>query len=72
MGETLDFARVLVVQDGRIVEDGVPAELAAAPSRYRDLLQAEGQLHNQSWSDTAWRRLDLRDGVLAPSKAETP
>ena len=41
VGETQLFDRVLVVDDGRIVEDGHPERLAAAPSRYRELLDAE-------------------------------
>jgi ATP-binding cassette subfamily B protein len=57
VGETLTFSRVLVVEGGRIVEDGVPAELAAQGSRYRELLDAEGALREQLWADPHWRRL---------------
>ena len=38
VGQTLAFARVLVVEQGRIVEDGAPAALAAEDSRYAALL----------------------------------
>jgi ATP-binding cassette subfamily B protein len=65
VGETLTFSRVLVVEGGRIVEDGVPAELAAQGSRYRELLDAEGALREQLWADPHWRRLELRDGRWA-------
>src|SRR5205807_936886 len=42
VGETLEFPRALVIDDGRIVEDGSPHDLAADPvSRYRALLDAE-------------------------------
>ncbi len=38
---TVEIAdRVLVLEDGRIVEDGSPADLAADPGRYHDLHQA--------------------------------
>jgi len=38
---TVEIAdRVLIVDDGRVVEDGSPAELLDRPSRYRDLYQA--------------------------------
>ena len=38
---TVEIAdRVIIVDDGRVVEDGSPAELLARPSRYRDLYQA--------------------------------
>ncbi len=36
VGETLNFPRVLVIEEGHIIEDGNPAELAAQPeTRYR-------------------------------------
>jgi ATP-binding cassette subfamily B protein len=34
------FDRILVIQSGELVQDGAPAELAARPGAYRDLLQA--------------------------------
>jgi len=38
---TVEIAdRVLIVDDGRVVEDGSPAELLERPSRYRELYQA--------------------------------
>ena len=38
---TVEIAdRVLVLEDGRIVEDGSPADLAADAGRYHDLHQA--------------------------------
>jgi ATP-binding cassette subfamily B protein len=72
VGETLTFERVLVVEGGRVVEDGAPADLAAQPgSRYRALLDAEDDVRNRLWSDVAWRRLRIEDGLLVgPSKSE--
>ena len=65
VGETLDFERVLVVEAGRITEDGPPAILAADPgSRYRALLDAEHGVREGLWSGTIWRRLRLVDGRL--------
>jgi ABC-type bacteriocin/lantibiotic exporter with double-glycine peptidase domain len=44
VADTLGFDRVLVVADGQIAEDGLPAALAARPhSRYRALLDSELQ-----------------------------
>ncbi|MFO0628506.1 MAG: ATP-binding cassette domain-containing protein [Polyangiales bacterium] len=64
--ETLRFARVLVVDQGRIVEDGDPSELAAREdSRYRALLDAEDRLRAERWGDPAWRRWRMGEGVLA-------
>lgn len=48
---TVEIAdRVLVMEHGRIVEDGSPAELVAAPGRFADL--------HQAWRDSVsdWRR----------------
>ena len=65
IGETADFDRVIVIMDGRIVEDGVPSVLAACPdSRYRAMLDAEAGLHQRLWSDPAWRTIRLADGRL--------
>jgi ABC-type bacteriocin/lantibiotic exporter with double-glycine peptidase domain len=63
--ETKPFDRVLVVDQGRIVEDGSPAELAGRPdSRYRALLEAEQALRGELWSGSHWRRLRLEHGEL--------
>ncbi len=63
--ETLSFARVLVIEGGRLVEDGDPKLLAEDPSsRYRALLDAEDALREGLWSAAAWRRLRLEGGRL--------
>jgi ABC-type bacteriocin/lantibiotic exporter with double-glycine peptidase domain len=65
VGETLGFPRVIVVEGGRIVEDGHPAALAArADGPYRALLDAEEAVRVGPWSDPAWRRLRMEDGAL--------
>lgn len=69
VGETLAFDRVLVVEGGRIVEDGRPGTLAAQDSRYRALLVAEDQLRRRLWAGPAWRRLHLVDGQLHEAPA---
>jgi ATP-binding cassette subfamily B protein len=69
VGETLSFERVLVMEGGRIVEDGAPRELAAQPrSRYRSLLEAEEDVREKLWAGVEWRRLRLEKGHLS----ETP
>lgn len=66
VSETLGFPRALVVENGRIVEDGNPAELARqADSRYRALLEAEESVREGSWSSGQWRHLRLEDGRLS-------
>jgi ABC-type bacteriocin/lantibiotic exporter with double-glycine peptidase domain len=64
VSETLSFKRVLVIEDGQIVEDGVPGELAATRSRYRDLLEAETAVANQIWRGDYWRRITMTGGRI--------
>jgi len=65
VGETMAFPRALVIENGRIVEDGNPGELARKTnSRYRALLEAEEGVREGSWSGGQWRHLRLEDGRL--------
>jgi ATP-binding cassette subfamily B protein len=59
---------VLVVDGGRVVEDGAPRELAANPhTRYSTLQRAESEVREGMWRGRPWRRLELRAGVLTES-----
>jgi ATP-binding cassette subfamily B protein len=65
VSETRAFDRVLVMEGGRIVEDGTPSDLAEQPqSRYSALLQAEVVVRQGLWSHGRWRRLWLNAGRL--------
>jgi ATP-binding cassette subfamily B protein len=65
ISETRQFARVLVIEDGRIVEDGAPKELAERPdSRYHALLAAEEQVRMGLWRNTGWTHYWLEQGRL--------
>ncbi|MEM7127802.1 MAG: ATP-binding cassette domain-containing protein [Chloroflexota bacterium] len=65
VGDTQDFGRVLVIEDGRIVEDNAPSVLMAqASSRYRALRQAEETVRTGLWAGADWRRLRLAGGRL--------
>lgn len=65
VGETLSFPRVLVVDSGRIVEDGSPEDLVRQPdSTYRKLLLAEEEVREGLWSNNHWQHLHLREGQL--------
>lgn len=67
----LGFSRVLVIEGGRIVEDGAPAELLAAPgSRLAALHAAQEALHREVWGDPVWRRWRMDRGVLRVSGEE--
>ena len=63
VAETRSFERVLVVEDGGIVEDAHPEDLAAtANSRYRNLLDIEESLRHGLWNAPLWRRIRLESG----------
>ncbi len=65
VGETLSFARVLVIENGRIVEDGPPSRLAAqSESPYAALLAAERDVRTGLWESAVWRRLRMERGRL--------
>ncbi len=67
---TRDFDRVLVVEGGRLVENGPPAELARLPgSAYRRLLEAEAGVRLEVWAARGWRRLRLDGGRLVEEAA---
>lgn len=65
VGETAGFDRVLVIEDGRIVEDEQPATLSERPSRYRDLLNAEVVVRETLWQSATWRRLRVGEGKVS-------
>jgi ABC-type bacteriocin/lantibiotic exporter with double-glycine peptidase domain len=63
--DALEFPRVLVMRDGTIVEDGVPADLAADPSSAYCALMAFAQtVHRRYWWDAGWRRVRMEGGAL--------
>ena len=64
VAETQAFDRVLVMEQGRIVEDAPAAQLLAQASRYRALLLEEISVREELWADAEWRRLWLEDGEL--------
>ncbi|HKV41412.1 MAG TPA: ATP-binding cassette domain-containing protein [Blastocatellia bacterium] len=65
LAETLAFERVVVVQSGRIIEDGNPAILAGrVDSSYRAMLDAEEEVHDRFRSSTDWRRVRIDNAQL--------
>jgi ABC-type multidrug transport system fused ATPase/permease subunit len=71
VGETHAFPRVIVIEDGRVIEDGPPEQLLArAYSRYREMDEAEKAVRKGLWSGINWRRLWLQDGQIQPPPAE--
>ena len=73
ISDTRNFDRVLVMDGGRIVEDGSPKELSRrAGSRYRALLDAEKSVRERVWSDGDWRTFRLDEGRLREEEHVAP
>jgi ATP-binding cassette subfamily B protein len=64
VGDTLAMDRVLVVEGGRIVEDGTPAELLSRDSAYRKLVEGDRSAMSEVWARPEWRRHVLVNGKL--------
>ena len=63
--ETSSFDRVIVLSHGRIIEDGVPAQLADCPgSRYQTMLDAQTAVRVRLWTDRSWRTASLENGSV--------
>lgn len=68
--ETQAFDRVLVMEHGRIVEDGAPEELCSAPaSRYTQMLEAEAQTRSGMWR-AGWLRIQIHSGRIVEQVPE--
>jgi len=66
IAETTSLPRVLVIDGGKIIEDGAPALLQARPgSRYAMLLEAARRVSASAWSGARWRRLRLAAGRIS-------
>ncbi len=63
--ETLAFDQVVVMEDGQIIENGQPAELAENKnSAYQRMLEADRSAWDSLWSTQQWRKLWLENGKL--------
>ncbi len=66
--EAAGFDRLLILDGGRVAEDGAPGPLAALPdSRFRALLDAEARAA-AAFTAPGWRRLRLSGGRLREDK----
>jgi ABC-type bacteriocin/lantibiotic exporter with double-glycine peptidase domain len=69
--ETLDFDRIVVLEQGRIVEQGAPRELwTDTASRYRALCDEDIALRHRVWSHPVWRRVRMAGGRLGETAEE--
>jgi ABC-type transport system involved in cytochrome bd biosynthesis fused ATPase/permease subunit len=70
VADTRELDRVVILEDGRIVEAGVPATLAAqADSRYARLLAADEIDRREAWQ-SGWTRVRLVQGRLCAADEE--
>ncbi|WP_437947092.1 ATP-binding cassette domain-containing protein [Sorangium sp. So ce296] len=68
--DTLGFDRVLVVEGGRVVEDGAPRALMDDPrSRYRALAEADARARDEVWSKGRFRSATMESGRLTEGAA---
>jgi len=73
IAETMAFDRVLVIENGRIIEDGSPEALSSSPaSRYAQLLDAEEHTRTGLWSGALWRRVRIQSGRIVESVSRVP
>jgi ATP-binding cassette subfamily B protein len=65
ISETRAFDRVLVIENGRLVEDGEPLHLAQTLStRYRRMLQTQESVMRRMISNSEWKRIRLESGRI--------
>lgn len=65
ISETISFTRVLVVEDGQIVEDDNPLNLINKQnSRYYQLYRYDQLNKNDLWKQSQWKKLTLDKGRL--------
>jgi ATP-binding cassette subfamily B protein len=65
ISEALAFDRVLVIENGQIVEDGIPNDLLGSEdSHYHAMYQSDVAVRARFMSSEFWRRLELRKGRL--------
>ncbi len=62
--QTVDFDHVVVIETGRIVEQGRPQELRDAQGAYSKLLEEEQTVQSRLWHGDQWRRLVMAGGQL--------
>lgn len=64
-----DFDRVLVLENGRVVEDGLPSALLdRKDSRFAKLVSSS----RRPWNRRTWRRLVLRSDGISPAEGGPP
>lgn len=71
VAETRAFDRVVVVERGRIVEEGDPRNLSATASRYRRLVQTQETTAARLATSGEWQRLRMESGHLVGDRSRS-
>jgi ABC-type bacteriocin/lantibiotic exporter with double-glycine peptidase domain len=67
------FPRVILMEGGRVVEQGKPQDLALQPeSHYSRMLAQEERIRDEHWTRFPWRRFILHHGALIKSEKGVP
>ena len=70
VADTLDFDRVLVIEDGKLVQDGAPAALLSKGGyRYAELVEADRAVQRTIWDAKHWKRLVVARGTARTHEA---
>lgn len=65
VADTHDYHRVVVIEDGRVVEEGAPGVLlASSGSRYRALVEADQGSGVDVWEAEHWKRVKVSTGQV--------
>jgi ABC-type bacteriocin/lantibiotic exporter with double-glycine peptidase domain len=66
LAETRTFDHIVVIEQGRIAEQGAPVQLLARPdSRYSQLLAAEEAATSTLWGSSMWRHIHIEAGQIS-------
>jgi len=69
VGDTNAFDRIVVLDHGRIAEQGDPETLAArSNSHYSAMLAADREIRRSVWAGVDWRHFNLDRGELCERK----
>jgi ABC-type bacteriocin/lantibiotic exporter with double-glycine peptidase domain len=69
VADTQGHDRVLVIEDGKLIEEGTPARLLGRRSRYAELVDADREVHARIWSAEHWKRVSVGDGLVVTEEA---
>jgi ABC-type multidrug transport system fused ATPase/permease subunit len=72
VADTLDWDRVIVVEDGRIAEDGNPHDLMRSEGAYARLVRDSEQVSEQLRPGADWAVVEVADGTVGPVTGRGP